>query len=126
MAFKVLVVDDEKDLRDLISYFLTREKYDVATAENGAEAFEKIQAWRPQLVISDIRMPVCDGFELIERISHLSENAPSIMFISGYVGGDEDELKKNPHCVGFVTKPINKKELISFVKKLEQGETLIN
>ncbi|MGE5087010.1 MAG: response regulator [Bacillota bacterium] len=122
MAFKVLVVDDEKDLRDLISYFLSREKFEVATAENGCDAIEKLKSWHPQLIISDIRMPQCDGFELIQNISQIPHNAPAVMFISGYVGGDEEELKKNPHCVGFIAKPVNKTELISLVKKVEASE----
>jgi hypothetical protein len=40
----------------------------------------------------------------------------------GYVGGDEEELKKNPHCVGFIAKPVNKTELISLVKTVEASE----
>lgn len=122
MAFKVLVVDDEKDLRDLISYFLSREKYEVTTAEDGCAAIDIIKSWHPQLVISDIRMPQCDGFELMQHIGKLTEDVPAVMFISGYVGGDEEELKKNPHCIGFIPKPVNKTELISLVKSVEASE----
>lgn len=119
MSYKVLVVDDEKDLRELISYFLKREGYEISTAENGREAFEKIQSWQPQLVISDIRMPVWDGFELIRNVSRV--NAPvSILFISGYVGGDEEELRKNPHCAGFISKPVHKNDLLRIVKEFRE------
>ena len=116
MAFKILVVDDEKDLRDLISYFLKRENYEVNTAENGKEAFEKIQSWHPHLVISDIRMPVWDGFELIKQVEQLQTPKVPILFISGYVGGDEETLKKSAQCMGFISKPVNKNDLIRIVK----------
>jgi len=119
MAFKVLVVDDEKDLRDLISYFLKRASYDVEVAENGLEAFKIVQSWHPQLVISDVRMPVSDGFELIENITAMATPFIPVLFISGYGGGDEAKLKQNPHCVGFVSKPVKKTDLINYVKKIE-------
>ncbi|WP_413574541.1 response regulator [Bdellovibrio sp. HCB290] len=116
MKSKILIVDDEKDLRDLISYFLTKADYEVALAENGSDGFEKIQNWKPNLIISDIRMPVCDGFELLKKISASPEHTTPVMFISGYVGGDEDELRKNPNCVGFILKPVNRTELLDMVK----------
>jgi two-component system alkaline phosphatase synthesis response regulator PhoP len=117
MKQKILIVDDEKDLRDLISYFLTRENYEVALAEDGCAGFAKVQSWNPDLVISDIRMPVCDGFELLKRISDVPDDETRVMFISGYVGGDEEELRKNPHCVGFIPKPVNRAELLEMVKQ---------
>lgn len=117
MKPKILIVDDEKDLRDLISYFLTRANYEVALAENGCVGFEKVQTWKPHLVISDIRMPVCDGFELLKKISNVPDDETPVMFISGYVGGDEAELRKNPHCVGFIPKPVNRAELLEMVKQ---------
>ena len=120
MAYKILVVDDEKDLRDLISYFLKRENYEVSTAENGKEAFDKIQTWQPQLVISDIRMPVWDGFELIKQMEQLQSPKVPILFISGYVGGDEESLKKSSQCLGFISKPVNKSDLIRIVKEAEK------
>lgn len=126
MAYKILVVDDEKDLRDLISYFLKRENYDVNTAENGKEAFDKIQAWNPQLVISDIRMPVWDGFELIKHVEQLPNSEVPILFISGYVGGDEETLKKSSHCLGFISKPVNKADLVRIVKEAEQKKSPFN
>lgn len=117
MKQKILIVDDEQDLRDLISYFLTRANYEVALAENGSVGYEKVQSWKPNLVISDIRMPVCDGFELLKRLTDTPENDTPVMFISGYVGGDEEELRKNPHCVGFIPKPVNRAELLEMVKQ---------
>lgn len=116
MKYKILIVDDEKDLRDLISYFLLREHFDVQTAENGKDAFEKVQSWNPNLVISDIRMPIWDGFELLRKLSANDLKTP-VMFISGYVGGDEEVLKKDPNCVGFIPKPVTKAELVRLVKE---------
>lgn len=124
MAFKVLVVDDEKDLRDLLSYFLTRASYDVKTAENGREAIEVIQSWQPNLVISDVRMPISDGFELMENISAIATPFIPVLFISGYGGGDEAKLKLNPHCVGFISKPVKKNDLLDYIRRIENSGTL--
>ncbi|MDG0817399.1 response regulator [Bdellovibrio svalbardensis] len=124
MSFKILVVDDEKDLRDLICYFLKRENFTVETAENGKDAFNKIKEGRPDLVISDIRMPDWDGFELLSNVSRLENQFVPVLFISGYVGGDEAELKKNPHCMGFISKPISKTKLIEIVKEAQAKQTI--
>lgn len=119
MAFKILVVDDEKDLRDLISQFLKREGYEIEVASNGFEAFEKIKASRPDLVITDVRMPVWDGYELIKNVSGLGQEPLPMLFISGYMGGDESKLVGNPNFAGFVSKPITRKTLIDLIKSIE-------
>jgi len=62
MKKKVLVVDDEKDILDLLKYNLVKEGFDVQTASNGAEALQKAAA-KPDLVILDLMMPVLDGFD---------------------------------------------------------------
>src|SRR5580692_1737783 len=58
---KVLVVDDELHIRQALQASLESEGYQVQTAENGREAVEKCRAWRPALVLMDVRMPVMDG-----------------------------------------------------------------
>ncbi|MBU0436682.1 response regulator, partial [Acinetobacter baumannii] len=98
---------------------LKREHFDIATAENGKEAFAKIQEWHPDLVISDIRMPGWDGFELMKNVTQLKDHFVPILFISGYVGGDEAKLKESPHCIGFIEKPVSKTALIDIVKSVQ-------
>jgi CheY-like chemotaxis protein len=65
MAIKVLVVEDEKDSRDFLATFLKLEGYSVATANDGLQGIEKIEAECPDIIISDICMPRLDGIEMV-------------------------------------------------------------
>jgi CheY-like chemotaxis protein len=65
---KVLVVDDEPDLRFLMRRFFEKAGHEVSEAGNGAAALLAVQSSRPDLVVTDLMMPVMDGFELIRRL----------------------------------------------------------
>src|SRR6266404_1817628 len=69
---RILIVDDEKVIREILSDFLTMEGYVVRTVEDGAEALKELQRRSYNLVISDLKMPNMGGLELLENIS--SEN----------------------------------------------------
>lgn len=119
MAFKVLVVDDNHDLRELMLKVLVSEGFEAEGAENGKVAFGKIQANKPDLVISDIRMPVWDGFELMKQVEAMPPPPAPILFMSGYVGADEVSLKMNNVCVGFMEKPVKRRHLVDFVRAFQ-------
>ena len=68
MSTRILVVDDDADLLDVVSYVLQRRQFEVLTASNGVEALEVFQRERPDLVILDVNMPGLDGFEVCRRI----------------------------------------------------------
>jgi CheY-like chemotaxis protein len=65
---RILVVDDEPDLRFILRRILERAGHEVADAGHGAEALECVRGWRPDLVVTDMMMPVMDGRELIRRL----------------------------------------------------------
>ncbi|WP_051026271.1 response regulator [Bdellovibrio bacteriovorus] len=117
MGFKVLVVDDEKDILVLYKLFLTRAGFTVVTAENGLEAFEKISTESPQLVLSDIRMPIADGLELLKMIDTLPYSLP-VVFISGYAGLQR-EAYQSANFKAFYQKPLKNKELCDIVRSFE-------
>ena len=117
MAYKILVVDDEEDIREIISHFLTRAGYLVDTAADGKIAFEKILAARPDLIISDIRMPNWDGYELLKNVTTITPPRIPILFISGYTFGHESQIKDNLNYAGLLSKPVTSKDLISAVQK---------
>jgi len=64
----ILVVDDEKDLLDLIEYNLKKEGFNVLKAENGEEGIERAKEFHPDLVLMDIMMPKMDGMEAVEKM----------------------------------------------------------
>ena len=78
MKAKVLVVDDEKDIRELINFYLNKEGFEVLEASNGEEALEIFENEYIDLGIIDVMMPVMDGFELVENLKEFKD-VPVIM-----------------------------------------------
>lgn len=76
--FKILVVDDDPSIRQMLSLGLKQEDYEVKTAENGEVALEMIPSFEPHVIILDLMMPVMNGYELCEAIPEISA-APMIM-----------------------------------------------
>jgi len=70
MSSRVLIVEDEPDIRELIVHHLKREGYLVSAASSGEEALRQVQAAPPDLVLLDLMMPVMDGLELCRRPHH--------------------------------------------------------
>lgn len=102
----ILLVDDEQDIRDVLQMALTDAGHQVIMAENGEEALARFSETQPPIVITDIKMPVMDGIELLRNIKQLNTETEVIM-ITGH--GDMDlairSLKYN--ATDFITKPIN-------------------
>ena len=116
---KVLLVDDEEDIRDVLTVALADMGYEVLTAINGKEAWEAFIAERPAIVLTDIKMPVMDGIKLLERIKCESPVAEVIM-ITGH--GDMGlAIKSLKHrATDFITKPINVDALEVSLKRAEE------
>jgi signal transduction histidine kinase len=106
MKKSILLVDDEEDIRDVLSVALMDMGYPVNTADNGNTALERYRNDQPDLVLTDIKMPGLDGIDLLRRIKELNPDTEVIM-ITGH--GDMDlairSLKYG--AADFVTKPIN-------------------
>ncbi len=130
--FKILVADDEDLIRKGIITILRRELDPDITyfeAENGIEALKLCKEHSPQLVITDIRMPFCDGLSFIKNIKEVG-NSPTFIILSGYA---DFEYAKSAIKLGvkeYMLKPINKAELVTivdgYVKKLKTQKKLIN
>jgi len=116
---KILVVDDEPDILEFISYNLSKEGYQVTTARNGREAIDMAKRDNPMLIILDIMMPELDGVEVCRQLRATTEfNSTLIAFltarnedysqIAGLDAGGDD----------YITKPIRPRVLISRIKAL--------
>ena len=116
----VLFVDDEKDICDVLSISLSDLGYKVYTAENGQEALRIIQEINPPIVLTDIRMPVMDGIELLRRIK-LQNPETEVIMVTGH--GDMDlAIKSLKHeATDFIVKPIKDEALeIALKRALER------
>lgn len=113
----ILVVDDTEFNRDLVVQLL-EDDYDVIIAENGAEALEKSQQQRPDLILMDLGMPVMDGWEATRRLKANDQlrHIPVIAVTSHAMVGDEIEARK-AGCDDYLPKPIDEDLLIKKIKK---------
>lgn len=116
---KILLVDDEPDILEIVGYNLSSEGYQIITAENGLEAVKTAKKEKPQLIILDVMMPEMDGIEacgLIRKIPDLSDTIITFLTARG-----EDYSQMAGFDAGaddYITKPIKPKVLVSKVKAL--------
>ena len=107
---RLLLVDDEQDLLHVVSLRLNVAGFDVETASSGAEALAKIPAFRPHVVISDLRMEGMDGLALFDAIAHTWPTLPVIILTAH--GSIPDAVEATQRGVfGYLTKPFNHKEM---------------
>lgn len=93
---RILVVDDEADFRDLITFWLQSKGYSVSAACDGESAIRTVQEDPPDIVFLDINMPVMDGAQTLKRIREINQELP-VIIISAYV---EDKRAKEASSLG--------------------------
>lgn len=111
---KILVVDDEAGIRDVIREYLENESYEVLEAKNGKEAIQIIEENHIDLLIMDIMMPVLDGFSAVKEIFQ-KEKIPTIM-LSARTEEYDKLLGFNLGIDDYITKPFSPKEMVARVK----------
>lgn len=112
---RVLVIDDEPDLRELYSVTLREAGHEVLTASNGAEGLGILQRERLDIVLVDLMMPVMDGYEFLQHLRRMPEHrgTPAVVVSAVATGGFSQKLGAS----GFVAKPFDVDELISVVER---------
>jgi len=116
---KVLLVDDEQDIIEIISYNLEKEGYQVSTARNGKEAIEKAKKELPHLIILDVMMPEMDGMEACENIRKIDSLQHVIITFLTARGEDYSQVAGfDAGADDYITKPVKPKVLMSKVKAL--------
>ncbi len=106
MEKTILLVDDEKDIREVLRLPLTDLGYEVIEAENGADAFHLFARLQPPMILTDIKMPGMDGLELLQKVKRANPEVEVIM-ITGH-GDMELAVKSLKYdATDFITKPIN-------------------
>lgn len=101
---QVLVVDDAKEIRDSITIILRASGYGVLEAEDGFAAQAILRTRQPSLVISDLEMPVCDGWDVLEYCHAQHPNLP-VLIMSGAALGRRPEIERL--AAGFLAKPFS-------------------
>ena len=117
--YKILLVDDESDILEFLSYNLKKEGFQVSTAGNGKEAIEKAKKFHPHLIILDVMMPEMDGIETCEKIRSLPEFSDVLISFLTARGEDYSQIAGfEAGADDYINKPIKPKVFISRVKAL--------
>ena len=110
---KVLVVDDEPDIRLMLRITLQLAGYEVLQAGDGVEALEKIEREHPDAMILDLRMPQKDGWQVLEELSEAGLlNKLPVIVLSAYTDAISRERAMGHGCVAFIDKPPKGDELM--------------
>lgn len=121
MGKRIIVVEDEKELVDLLVPRLRKEGYDAMGCQTGQSALEKTRIFLPDLIILDIMLPDMDGSEVAVSLQQKSETARiPVIFLSGMVsggaeGGSVSEIKVGGIKYPAIGKPFNPRELLSVI-----------
>jgi two-component system response regulator VicR len=111
---KILVVDDEKPISDIIKFNLTKEGYAVVVAYDGEEALEKVEEEKPDLIILDLMLPKVDGLEVAKRVR--ANHTTLIIMVTAKDSELDKVLGLELGADDYVTKPFSNRELVARVK----------
>ena len=116
---KILVIDDDKNNRYLISFLLEKEGFEVVIATNGLEGIEAARKQQVDLIIMDIRMPKMNGYEATKRIRRLKNyKSIPIVALTSYAMMEDKEKAMRAGCTRYMSKPITPETFISEIKKI--------
>jgi len=114
---RILVVDDQEDLRGVLRDLLTGSGYTVIEAVDGAESVVKAASERPDLVLMDIQLPVLDGYDATRRIRALPGFAAiPIIAVSSFAMKGDEEKARAAGCDDYVTKPYSPMQLLRLIR----------
>ena len=116
---KILVIDDEESLRDLLRVSLTYKGFEVITAENGEKGIEVFQQERPPIVLTDIKMPGIDGLEVLREIRRLDPDT-QVIVITGHGDMDSAIESLKLEAADFINKPIKDEVLMVALKRAQE------
>lgn len=123
--FKILIAEDDKELRQLFQSVLVKNGYNVKVVSNGAEALDIIENNYFDLIISDIMMPVMDGYELVKSLRDSGYTTP-VMMITAKTTFDDMRLGFLSGSDDYMVKPVNVNEMVLRVGALLRRSQMIN
>ena len=116
---KILIVDDDRTTRKLLSLFLKGSGFEIATAENGLEAIEKLGAETFHLVLTDLNMPYMDGIEFIRTMKSNPETARiPVLMITTETDEEERRRAAAAGADGYLTKPVTSDVVVGKIRQM--------
>jgi two-component system cell cycle response regulator DivK len=122
MSRRVLVVEDEEDLRDIARFTLEGAGFEVIEAVNGVEGVAKARSEHPDFVLMDIQLPVLDGYDATRQIKALPGlGATPIIAVSSFAMKGDEEKARASGCDDYVTKPYSPMQLVGIIRRYLAG-----
>jgi len=121
---KILVIDDERSIRNTLKDILEYEKYEVELAEDGNKGLEKVKGAEFDIILCDIKMPGIDGIEVLEKLGEMTPDTPVVM-ISGHGNIDTavESIKKGAY--DYIEKPLDLNRLLITIRNAMDKSTLV-
>ncbi|GAI54383.1 unnamed protein product, partial [marine sediment metagenome] len=113
---KILLVDDESHVLELLSVAMEDEGYRILTANNGRKALDQLKKEEPQVVLLDIRMPDLDGVEVLRQIKEINK-ATSVIMMTAYGGMDTVVKAMQLGAYDYLTKPLDLKKVKVLIRR---------
>lgn len=119
MPDKILIIDDEKELSDILKKYLTLEGYSVTTSYNGKDGMSEAKKDRYSIIIADIKLPDMSGVEVIKAIERIDDKV-KFLIITGYsiTGETSDLIESSKRVHGYIFKPFNPEHLEEKIREI--------
>lgn len=116
----VLYVEDDESIREELSYTLERKVSKLFVAKDGQEGLEIYKEEKPDLILSDIRMSICDGIQMVKKIKEI-DSSSKVIFLTAFNDSDYllEAIKLNVN--NYVFKPVNLKDLFAHIEKITEN-----
>ena len=120
MAARILIIEDHADLLEVLAYTLRAAGYDLLTAKTGKEGLEMAQREQPDLILTDLMLPLLNGYEICSMLKQdvRYKQIPIMMLSASKVQGKDEQLAKDCGADLFLLKSIPSKELLAKIQEL--------
>ena len=119
---RILIVEDEEVTRDVLAQAMNIFGYDAIVAEDGRSALQKYLEHAPDVVVSDIHMPVMNGIDLVKELREINPELP-IILITGYDAQEARRIARKSHVNAIIIKPFRLQQLKDLLDKVFANET---
>ena len=120
---KILIIDDDKSIRQTLSNYLKKKNYEIFSAENAFKGFDAVKAYHPDLIISDIRMPGMSGLELLEKIKEFDPHV-NVIILTAYDDMQSTIKAMQIGAYDFIEKPLELERLKTSIKRALENKHL--